>query len=132
MQPLLFHETLTDALREVVRAVGGTKKVGALMRPEKSAEEAGRWLADCLNPDRREKLDPDQVLWLIKRGREVGCNSIISFIASEAHYEQPRPIEPEDERARLQREFVSAVAQFQKIAQALDRAGIPSGLKVVG
>lgn len=71
MQQVLFHESLNDALREVVQTLGGTKKVGVLMRPEKSADEAARWISDCLNPDRREKFDPEQVLWLLREGRRV-------------------------------------------------------------
>lgn len=121
--PALFHESLNDALREVVQAFGGFKKVGAAMRPEKSAEEAGRWIADALNPDRREHFDPDQVLWLLREGRAAGIHSAANFLMRESGYADPTPIEPEDERARLQREFIAAAESVQIIADRLTRLG---------
>lgn len=55
-QPALFHESIIDALRELVQGLGGTKAVGARMRPEMPVDHAGRWLSDCLNDARREHL----------------------------------------------------------------------------
>lgn len=122
--PALFHESLNEALREVVQALGGFKKVGAAMRPEKSAEEAGRWIADALNPDRREHFDPDQVLWLLREGRAAGIHAGANYLMRESGYADPTPIEPEDERARLQREFIAAAATIQTIADRMARLGI--------
>lgn len=124
-QPELFHETLTDALREVVDALGGPKAVGAAMRPEKSIDEARRWLIDCLNPDRRERLDPDQTLWLLREGRRVGCHSAMRFIARECLYADPVPIEPIDRHAELMRAFNSHVEQLAALARQLESAGWP-------
>ncbi|MBV5337558.1 MAG: hypothetical protein J0653_06325, partial [Deltaproteobacteria bacterium] len=80
MQSALFHESLTDALRDVVQALGGTKKVGQMIRPEKTVEDAQRWINDCLNTDRREKFDPEQVFWLLKEGRKIGCHAGINYL----------------------------------------------------
>lgn len=120
-QPALFHESLTDALREVVRALGGIKVVGAKMRPERAPDEAGRWLADCLNPDRREHLDPDQVLWLIKQGRAVGCHSIVDFICQQGGYCEPDPVEPQDEIAELQRQYIEAAKSMGRMAERIEQ-----------
>lgn len=122
--PSLFHESINDALREVVQALGGFKKVGTAMRPEKGADEAGRWLADCLNADRREHFDPDQLLWLLREGRTAGIHSAANFLMRDSGYADPTPIEPEDERARLQREFIAAAEGVQAIAERLTRLGI--------
>lgn len=117
-QPALFHESVNDALREIVQALGGTKKAGPMMRPQKSADEAGRWVSDCLNPDRREKFDPEEVLFLLREARKIGVHTAINFVCADAGYGNPQPIEPEDERAQLMREFIEA----QKLAkQNLDR-----------
>lgn len=62
MQMSLMHETLNDALREVVQAAGGAKKVGGSMFPEKTADDAASRVRDCLNADRREVFSPEQVL----------------------------------------------------------------------
>lgn len=122
--PALFHESITDALREAVQALGGFKKVGGAMKPDKSADEAGRWLADCLNADRRERFDPDQVLWIMREARKIGCHAAANFLMRECGYADPVAIEPEDERARLEREFIDAAKTVQAIAERMQRVGI--------
>lgn len=122
MQLQLIHETLNDALREVVQALGGSKKVGPRMRPSKSQDEGARWLLDCLNPDRREKFDPEDVLWLLKEGRRVACHSIMAFMAREGGYEAT-PIDPADEAADLQRQFIEAARAQQKMLDRLEQLG---------
>lgn len=121
MQQVLFHESLNDALREVVQTLGGTKKVGVLLRPEKSADEAARWISDCLNPDRREKFDPEQVLWLLREGRRVGCHSGMHFLCSASGYSAAQPIEPKDELAELQRNFIEASKHLSRMADRIER-----------
>lgn len=123
MQHGLFHESLNDALREVILALGGTKKVGALMRPEKAADDAARWISDCLNPDRRERLDPDQVLWLLREGRKVGCHSAMNYLCAEAGYSAAQPVEPKDELAELQRQFIEASKSLSRMADRIERIG---------
>lgn len=122
--PALFHESLTDALREAVQALGGMKAVGAKMRPEKGVDAAGRWLNDALNPNREEKLDPDQVLWLLREGRAAGCHAAMNYLAREAGYADPIPVEPEDERARAQRDFETAVKALGAVTERLARLNI--------
>ena len=124
MTPALFHETVIDALRDVVQGLGGAKAVGAKMRPDKSADVAARWISDCLNPDRAERFDPDQVLWLLRQGRAHGCHAAMNYLAREAGYADPTPVEPEDERARLQREFIEATKIIAGIGERLARHGI--------
>lgn len=131
MQRSLFHESLNDALRELVRALGGTKRVGAQMRPEKSADDAGRWLSDCLNPDRRERLDPEHLLWLIKQGRTAGCHALIDFLCDAGGYQQPDPIEPQDEVAELQRQYIDAAKSMQRMAERIERLAAMPSLKAV-
>jgi hypothetical protein len=119
MQYALIHESISDALREVVQALGGTKKVGALMRPEKTIDDASRWLADCLNSDRREKLDPEQVLWLLREGRNAGCHSAMNYICAESGY-SVSVIEPQDEMAELQRQFIDSSKTMSKMAERIE------------
>jgi hypothetical protein len=127
-QSVLFSEDIYDALGDVVRALGGTKAVGAMMRPEKPADEAGKWVKDCLNRQRAERFDPEQVLWLLRKGREVGCHSAIAYICDEAGYSRPTPTEPEDERAALQRAYIESVKHARLIADRMERL---NGLKAV-
>jgi hypothetical protein len=120
-QPALFHESISGALRELVSALGGTKAVGARMRPELPADHAGRWLNDCLNESRREHLTPEHLLWLLAEGRRTGLHGAMGWITSEVGYSIPEPIEPEDQRAQLQREYIEAARSMARLADRIER-----------
>ncbi|MGN6313196.1 MAG: hypothetical protein ACTHMO_05470 [Rhodanobacteraceae bacterium] len=123
-QQSLFHESLAEALHDCIRALGGAKTVGHAMRPEKSIEDARKWLLDCLNPDRAEKLAPDQVLWILRESRKVNCHAAIAYINRECGYADPQPIEPEDERAALQREFVETGKTLRNLLARMEARGL--------
>lgn len=116
-----FYEDLNDALRDVVRQLGGNKRVGALLRPELPLAQAENWMRDCLNPDRREKLSPEQVVLLLVEASKAGAHGCMSFLAMQCGYETPRPVRPEDQEAALQTKFIDAVEQLQGIQQQLAR-----------
>lgn len=122
--PALFHESLNDAMREVISALGGSQAVGVLMKPLKPADESGRWVKDCLNPGKRERFTPDQVLFILRAGRAAGCHAAMNYLAREAGYADPIPVEPEDERARAQRDFEMAVKALGTVTDRLARLGV--------
>lgn len=121
----LFFDSTSDALRAIVQVLGGYKKVAAQMRPELPADIAAKWLTDCLNPERREKLDPDQFLMLLRLARQAGYHQSMAYVASEVGYEEPRPIEPQDQYAALQREFVNATKVQAQILERMERLAGP-------
>lgn len=123
-QESLFYESINDALDACVKACGGAKVVGCQLWPDKPPEAAHRLLLACLNEGRAEKLNPDQVLFVLRMARERGFHAGINFIARETGYADPQPIEPEDERARLQREFIEAQKAMQKLADRMERVGL--------
>lgn len=124
MQPALYHDTLQDALSEVVTALGGAKKIGALLWPEKSADDAGRQLRHALDPDRPEKVSLEQLALLLRLGREKGAHAGMYFLARDAVYQDPVAVEPEDERAQLMREFVEATKVQARLAAQMQRVGL--------
>ena len=124
MQPALYHDTLQDALSEVVTALGGAKKVGALLWPEKSADDAGRQLRHALDPDRAEKISLEQLSLVLRLGREKGAHGAMNFLCRDAGYQDPVAVEPEDERAQLQREFIQAQQAMLQMAKRMERAGL--------
>lgn len=124
--PLLIEDA-DDALRECARALGGLKSVGALLRPDMEPDAAGRWLADSLNPSRRERLDWRQALVILREARKVGYHAGMHFIARDCGYEEPRAVEPEDETAALQREFIAGVKRMEQIAARLRTLPTPAG-----
>jgi len=123
-QPALFHESFVEALADCVRALGGNKKVGALLWPEKPIEDARRALLDSLNPERPNKLSPEQVLLILRESRKVGCHAAMAYVARECGYADPQPIEPEDERAALQRQYIEAVKTLSNISTRIERVGL--------
>lgn len=125
LQESLFVDSIYDALRGIVERAGGLKAVGLRLRPTKSADEAGRWLADCLNTSRPEKLDPEDVLHLLRIGREANYHGAKYWIDTECGYAPTPPVEPADEQAQLMREYIEAVKHQQQIANRLERLAVP-------
>lgn len=119
-----FHETLGESLNALVSALGGKKAIATVLWPEKPVDEAARYLADCLNPDRAAKLDPEKLLLLLKLGREKGIHVAMAWILEAVGYAPPQPIEPEDQMAALQRAFIQSVEQQKGIVERMARLGI--------
>lgn len=130
----LFHEDIYDAVRSTVQRLGGPKKVGCLLWPDQPPEKAGQRMLDCLNRDRREVLNPEQLLFLAKEGRKSDCHTILAYLCEEAGYRPPEPIEPVDEMAQLQRDHIEAVKLLKVLAEKFERAQIRLGrdLKIAG
>lgn len=120
MQLNLIHETIADAALEVIHAAGGFKIVGQRLFPELAPDHAGNKLRACLDDERREKFSPQQIVLLLRIGRESGCHALINHITSESGYSNPYPVEPEDEIARLQREFVEATKSLHHMATRIE------------
>lgn len=116
-------ETFNDALVECVKAAGGSKKVGPLLFPEKPVDQAQRLLLACLNEERPEKLSPDQALLIMRVARKEGCPVGIEFMCGHLSYSQPMPIEPRDEIAELQHQFIEAAAAMRKISERIEQLG---------
>lgn len=119
-QEQLFHEDIYDAIKTAVMALGGAKKVGSELWPKLRVDKAGEKLNNCLNPLRPEKLDLEEYLHIRKKAREIGCHAIAEFVSQETGYKS-EPIEPEDEKAKLQRQFVQAQKQMQLIVNQMER-----------
>jgi hypothetical protein len=120
-QDELFHEDLHDALRHCVQAMGGMKRVGATMRPELPADQAGRWLADALKADRRETLSLQHLLMLLQMARQAGVHTGMAFLSREAGYAEPVPVEPDDQVAELQRQFIDSTQRLAALARDIER-----------
>ncbi len=116
-------ESMNDMLVEIVNSTGGAKKIGSMLWPELLVDAAQRKLLDCLNPERPAKLDPEQVLFLLRIARKQGETSGIEFLCEQLHYAVPQPIEPKDEEADLQRKFIAAIADMQDMLAKIQ--GVP-------
>ena len=121
----LFHEDFRDALRHCISALGGPKSVGSELWPSVGVEQARTRLNNCLDINRAEKLDLDEVIWILKASRKKRVHSAIAHLLSECGYAPPQPIEPEDERARLQRQYIEATKVMSTIAERMERFSSP-------
>lgn len=114
-QPPLFVETVYDALKAIVAALGGPKTVGARLWPAKSVDDARKQLLDCLNPDRNEKLDPEQIVLILRLAREADFHLAKHWLDAETGYQPSAPADPADEQAKQ-------IAAIENAAQQLQRA----------
>lgn len=81
-------------------------------------------LADCLNPDRRDKLSLDELLLLLAMGRQKACHVAMSFLATRAGYEPPRPVTPAEELTNLQMEFIRALGKMKAMGERIEAATV--------
>ena len=117
----LFYDTYEDAIRDTITALGGNKKVGNLLWPALPVDEAGRKLAHCLNTDKREKMDIRELRLIRQEARKAGVHILAFYEARDAGYGEPVPINPEDEAAQLQREYIAAVKAMAALQDRMDR-----------
>ena len=118
-QQPLFCEDIYEALRTIGQMYGGSKKIGGYLWPDKPIDKAAQLWTDCLNRTRPEKLDPEQVLAVLKIGRQIGTHTGVHFIAEQCGY-RFEPVEPEDERAALMRKFNESVKLQASIVTRLE------------
>ena len=123
----LFVEDYYEAIRATVQALGGFKAVGHELKPELAPDAAGRWLADCCNPEKRETLSPPKLAYLRRRARMACVHILAAYEMRDAGYGEPQPLEPEDERAALMRQFVEASKGMRSLVADLQRLGVSVG-----
>lgn len=123
-QDRLFCEDINEAIREIVNGLGGPKKVGPLLWPEKTIDQSHSLLLACLNPERKERLTPEQVMLLLREGRAVGCHVGVNFICDQAGYERPAPIEPEDELSKMLREYLDIEHRRAQLQPRIEEARV--------
>lgn len=114
----LFSDDIYDAVRDAVQALGGSKRVGALLWPAKPVQDAGKYLDRCLDSERAEKLSLDEFELIVRRSAERQCHTVASHLGRVAGYEF-RAVSVEDKRDALQREFIQASKAMERVAQQL-------------
>lgn len=117
---------INDALISCVKAAGGSKVVGPKLWPDKAPDTAQRALLDCLNPDRAAHLTPDQLVFVFRLARDAGCHDGMDAMCSALSYAPTLPVEPEDERAALQRQFIESTATLTRLAMRIEALAAPT------
>jgi len=117
----LFHETVYDALKGIVARCGGAKAVGSRLWPHLAPDRAGQHLSNCLSTTRDEKLDPEQVVLLLRWGRESGYHDAKHWIDRECGYEPSAPVQPADRIAELLKALRESNERATRAADAVQR-----------
>lgn len=118
----MFFEDIHEAISTDVAALGGKKAVGSMLWGEsQTPDKAGEKLSNCLNSEHRQKLSLNEMLVIQREARKIGSYATAHFIASETGFTQPQPIEPEDEKAKLQTQFIQAIKAAEQLSKKMER-----------
>lgn len=127
-------DSMNEMLIACVKACGGSKVIGPILFPDKvktnketqeiNTEPAQRWLLNCLDESRAEKISPDQALLIMRLAREKGKHIGINYLCASLGYTVPQPIEPADVRAMLQTEFIEAQKNMAALAKRMESIGL--------
>ena len=126
----LIHEDWRDALRHLVKALGGMDSVGADLWPVKTRKAAGAWLSDCLNPERPAKLDLEELRHILQLGRDKGLHLAFHFLCDDLGYSRPAPVDPADQEAETVRQIQGCMERAESLAKRLERYQQGDGLRV--
>ena len=126
---LPFYESPEDALRAAVQSLGGSKKVGIMIWPDKGVDNASRLLMDCLNTSRAEKLDVSQVMRVLALAKDAGCHSPFSWMAGAIGYDVT-PITKAEEVDRLTTVVEQSTKTLAAALGALERIQNGAGTKL--
>lgn len=129
-QDRLFYEDVNEALRELVNHLGGAKKVGRVLWPEKTIEQSQTLLLACLNTERKERLTPEQVMLLLRMGRDAGQHSAMQYICAEVGYSRPEPVNEQERIAALIERYTRTGDLLLELARQIQQAGGAQALRV--
>jgi|SRR5688572_21353557 hypothetical protein len=102
----LWHDAIEDAIGTAIQALGGAKKVAELLWPvlaRNKPQTAYTRLRHCLNADKSEKLEPDELLTIARAAAVLGEHSIMQYMARELGYELT-VLKPDESQKRVRRE----------------------------
>jgi transposase len=120
-QEKLFHEDWRDALKHLVKALGGFDAVGIEIWPAKTRKAAGAWLSDCLNPERPAKLDLEEIQKLLQMGRDRDLHVGLYQLVDDLGYARPATRDPQDVEGEIARQMSEAMSTAETLLKRYDR-----------
>ena len=128
-QPQLWTEDILKALDDVVRAWGTYEQVAGQLWP--NIKTAYNKLKNKLNPDHHEQFHPEEIITILKKGRELGCHTAMYFLCDEAGYERPREAAPKSRRTEILEQIAALREKEALLSNELDRVDAAAELKVL-
>lgn len=117
-----FIETEKEAIKDDIAALGGPKVAAGILQEGKSPARGEDLLRAWGNPARNEEPSLDELIFLIEKSRETaGYSEVVRYIEQRLNCSISFHT-PEDEVARLQREFIAATEQQRINADRMERA----------
>ena len=89
---------------------------------QKTTEAAQRLILDCMNEDGPAHLTPEQLVFVLKIARSKGFHAGFEFMADQLGYAKPVPMEPRDELADLQRQFIESQRAMATMVSKMEAA----------
>lgn len=83
-------DNLDDALRMLVKALGGAAKVGRRLRP--TFDKSENWVQNCLNPEHPQFFHPEHVFALLGWAAERGYHDVKHYLDRLTHYNPSTPM----------------------------------------
>jgi hypothetical protein len=124
-----FYDIPEKALDACIQSLGGCKKVGRLLFPEKTIESASTYLSNCVDPHRNEKLSLSHTMMLFRLAKGIGFYSPFVWFSNECGYDA-RPIAKDEEVDRLttvveqaSKTLSLAVASLERIQRSNIKTG---------
>jgi hypothetical protein len=130
-QAALFYDSIHDAVGTVINAAGGKKKIAGELWPHMKVSTRETRIAHCLSDEYPEKFSPEEMGYLRRLGREIGCHAIAEYEASEAGYAAPQPVNPVDEAEALRRDIRDSLAALNRKVERLERTESRTNLRSV-
>lgn len=119
-QIALFHESIEEAIATDVAAAGGAKKVGGLLRPDLTVDQAAGWVRACLNTERQERFAPGHVLRIKELARDAGSFATVQYESQRLGIEW-KALAPAEAKKRVKRARVSALlAELARLTDDTD------------
>lgn len=98
------------------------KIVGSMMWGSIGVTAAQNKLRDCLDPTRPHKLSIEEHMWILREAKTCGYHDGMNYFCSDIGYSIPTPIEPQDDRAELQKKFIAMGADMKLMFEKLEKA----------
>lgn len=125
-------DSFLEGLKEDVRTLGGSTKVGRWFIPEKSDEAQRNYVNDRLSAARRERFTDDQVELIMRRAvQSRGSSGALNYLCDRLGMERPKPKDPELERRRAMERFSEAADRMYSAVEELKRHNISVPLRKV-
>jgi hypothetical protein len=120
-QQLRINDNEFDAIGDDIKALGGPKQAAGIFFPTRTPDQGAATMRAWSNSNRAEEPDFGQLMVLIEEARKrVGFSEVARYMEQRLNCRMEF-LSPEDEKARLQQQYIAAVNTLQSLAARIER-----------